>query len=159
MSAGVLMVRSPTLAQRASMLAAIGMLSTTAACQAATPMRWGTHYAYSYKGGANAAGTGVVVDYDLSLGPQRCVFTAEGYQTDETILCVAHPSADKMRITFKSYGDGKVVDARGNSVYSAGDTLFDLERRGGRLVTRWEGYPLPDDRPHAPAVNFVEVRR
>ena len=135
--------------------ALVASLAAASGCQAAGPEPWSGAYAYSYSAGRNAAGTGVVVDYRLTLDLARCLFTAKGYQTDETIRCSTKASAGKVDIDFASYGDGKLTDLRGNAVYQPGDVLFSLERRGGQIVTHWQAYPLPDDTPHKPAVNFV----
>ena len=100
----------------------------------------------------------MVVDYSLSTDPRKRVFTAEGYQTDETIRCTVQMSIDKISINFKSYADGKITDSRGNNVYSVGDTLLSLEKQGGRTLTHWQAYPLPDDKPRPPEIDFVQAR-
>ena len=128
------------------------------ACSDLKPSSWTGSYAYSYSAGKNKAQTGVVVDYKLELKPGKCVFSAEGYQTDEIILCTTMSLPSGLAVKFKSYGDGKVTDLRGNAVYSVGDTLFALEKKGGEIVTHWEGYPLPDDKPHRPTIDFRRVR-
>ena len=133
----------------------VAALTASGGCQAAAPGPWNGHYAYSYSAGRNAGGTGVVVNFSLTLDPKTCLFTAEGYQTDETIRCSTKTSAGKIDVDFTSYGDGKLTDLRGNAVYQPGDILFSLERRGGQVVTHWQAYPLPDDTPHKPVVNFV----
>ena len=134
------------------------MLALAASCTAAAPDTWAGSYSYSYSAGRNTAGTGVVVDYRLVLGPGECRFTAEGYQTDETIRCSTKIKPGKIDIDFASYGDGKLTDMRGNAVYQPGDILFSLERHDGHVLTHWQAYPLPDDAPHKPAVNFIRGR-
>ena len=47
---------------------------------------------------------------------------------------------------------------RGNAVYQPGQVLFSLQRQSGRIVTHWQAYPLPDERPHKPTVAFVRSR-
>ncbi len=136
----------------------VAALIASGGCQAAAPGAWDGHYAYSYSAGRNVGGTGVVVNYGLTLDPKTCVFTAEGYQTDETIRCSTKASAGKIDVDFATYGDGKLTDLRGNAVYQPGDVLFSLERRGAQVVTHWQAYPLPDDAPHKPAVDFVRSR-
>lgn len=115
---------------------------------------WNGRYLYEFDGGRNAADTGVVVTYTLVLAPSRCRLTAEGYQTDETIDCDARPSPAGLDILFKSYGDGRTVDARGNAVYQVGQKLFVLQRSGAQFLTDWRAYPLPDDAPHPKGVYF-----
>lgn len=116
---------------------------------------WSGRYHYAFSDGANAAGTGVTVTYTLVLTPSSCRFTAEGYQTDETILCSTKAAASGLDVAFKSYDDGKTTDKYGNAVYSVGDPLFSLERSGGKLLTHWKGYPLPDEKPHPKGVYFT----
>lgn len=119
-----------------------------------SPSAWYGRYVYEFDGGRNAAGTGVVVTYTLNLGPSSCLLSAEGYQTDETIRCAARPNATGLDIQFKSYGDGRVVDLRGNAVYQVGQTLFTLQRSGARILTDWRAYTLPDEAPHSKGVYF-----
>lgn len=115
---------------------------------------WAGHYTYAFNGGANAAGTETVITYTLDLSAAGCKLTAEGYQTDETVLCATKPIADGIDVAFKSYGDGGLTDQYGNAVYSVGDPLFSLQRRDGKILTHWKGYPLPDDKPHPIGVYF-----
>ena len=116
---------------------------------------WNGRYSFEFGGGANAAGTAVTVAYTLTLTPSSCTFSAEGYQTDETIACTTKRDARGIDIAFKSYSDGGTTDKYGNAVYAVGDPLFSLENKEGKLITRWKGYALPDDKPHSPAVYFT----
>ncbi|MES3154071.1 DUF5991 domain-containing protein [Sphingomonas faeni] len=116
--------------------------------------QWAGTYTYAFNGGANAAGTETVVTYTLNLSAASCKLTAEGYQTDETVLCSTKPIADGIDVAFKSYADGGLTDKYGNAVYSVGDPLFSLQRKDGRILTHWKGYPLPDDKPHPIGVYF-----
>jgi hypothetical protein len=112
-------------------------------------------YRYAFDGGRNAGGDATVVTYTLVLTPTTCRFSAEGYQTDEDILCTATRTPERVDVAFKSYADGSTNDAYGNAVYSVGDSLFALERNGAQVFTRWKGYTLPDEKPHRPAVYFT----
>jgi len=116
--------------------------------------QWAGIYTYAFNGGSNAAGTQTVVTYTLELSAAACTLTAQGYQTDETVLCTSKPIADGVDVAFRSFGDGEPTDKYGNAVYSAGDLLFSLQRKDGKIVTRWKGYPLPDDKPHPIGVYF-----
>lgn len=119
---------------------------------------WNGRYLYEFGGGANTAGTAVTVAYTLTLTPSSCTFSAEGYQTDETIACTTKRDARAIDIAFRSYSDGGVTDRYGNAVYAVGDPLFSLENKNGTLITHWKGYALPDDKPHGPAVFFSMTR-
>jgi hypothetical protein len=116
---------------------------------------WSGRYVYTFGAGKNVAGTAMVVTYTLTLTGSSCRFSAEGYQTDETILCSARPVPTGVDVAFKSYADGKTTDKYGNAVYSPGDPLFSLEKAGGKILTHWKGYPLPDEKPHPKGVYFT----
>lgn len=116
--------------------------------------QWAGTYTYAFNGGSNAAGTQTVVTYTLQLSAATCTLTAEGYQTGETVLCTSKPIADDVDVAFRSFGDGEPTDKYGNAVYSVGDLLFSLQRKDGKILTRWKGYPLPDDKPHPIGVYF-----
>ena len=117
-------------------------------CTAKADDAWFGRYAYSFSAGTNQAGTGVVVDYQLNLNARGCSFTAEGYKTDEDYICTAVPSGDQLIVEFKSYKNGKTVDDRGNALYRLGESFFRLKRQGHKLLTHWDSYTLPDERPH-----------
>lgn len=119
--------------------------------QAAT---WSGRFGYEFSDGENVAGTAVVVTYELTVTPTSCTFSAEGYQTEETILCTVRTVANGIEVRFRSYGNGAVADKYGNNDYSVGDPLFALERRGGKLLTHWKGYSLPDGKAHRVGVYF-----
>ena len=129
----------------------------TATVPAAAPSQagWDGTYRYAFDGGRNAGGDATIVTYTLVLTPTTCRFSAEGYQTDEDILCTATRTPERVDVAFKSYADGSTNDAYGNAVYSVGDSLFALERNGAQVFTRWKGYTLPDEKPHRPAVYFT----
>lgn len=135
----------------------VALAMATAACAGSAPDKagWSGRYHYDFDAGKNAAGTGMVVSYTLTLAPGACRFTAEGYQTDETILCEAKQTPAGLDIDFKSYGDGKATDAYGNAEYTVGQALFTLQNKGGKTLTAWKAYPLPDEKPHPTAVYFV----
>lgn len=115
---------------------------------------WTGRYTYEYDGGKTVGGSAVIVGYTLTIGPSTCRLDASGFQTDETILCTTRPAGSTIDVLFRSYGDGATTDRYGNPVYSVGDPLFALERRDGRLLTRWKGYALPDEKPRPPGVFF-----
>lgn len=135
----------------------IALATATAACASPAPAKadWSGRYHYDFNAGRNAAGTGMVVSYTLTLTQSACRLTAEGYQTDETILCEAKQTPAGLDIGFKSYGNGKTTDAYGNAEYSVGQALFTLQNKGGKTLTAWKAYPLPDEKPHPTAVYFV----
>lgn len=129
--------------------------ASPAAAPATAPAAWDGTYTYAFDGGQNAGGSATVVTYTLALTPTSCRFSADGYQTDEDIMCTATRTPNSVNVAFKSYADGGTTDRYGNAVYSVGDPLFALERNGAKVFTRWKGYTLPDEKPHRPAVYFT----
>jgi len=132
-----------------------GLAHLSPAMADAAPGGWNGRFHYVFDGGRTVGGSGIVVSYTLVLSPGSCRFTARGFQTDEDIVCTARATPGKLAVAFRRYGDGGTTDRYGNAVYAVGDTLFALERRGGRVITRWKGYTLPDERLHRPAVYFT----
>ncbi|MFV0923693.1 DUF5991 domain-containing protein [Sphingomonas parapaucimobilis] len=94
----------------------------------------------------------MVDTHTLTLDRSKCRFHAEGFQTDEDIVCTPRPSGNTLDVRFKSYGNGQINDKYGNAVHNVGDFLFTLSKQGSKLITHWTGYPLPDDRPHRPGL-------
>jgi hypothetical protein len=117
---------------------------------------WQGRYRWEAEGGRTAGGTGIVVTYDLAIGPAGsrggCVLAARGFQTDERILCRAETGARALTIAFHSYADGRTVNRFGVAVHRPGEPLFTLTRepaRGeGGLTTRLQGLrPLAEGAP------------
>ncbi len=124
---------------------------------------WQGRYRWEAEGGRTAGGTGIVVTYDLALGPPGarggCVLTAQGFQTDERILCKAEAGARGLTIAFHSYGDGRTVNRFGVAVHEPGEPLFTLTRgEAGGLTTHLQGLrPLNEGGP-ASGSFFARVR-
>ena len=133
-------------------------IAAGASCSAEPSGSWFGHYTYSFDAGRNRAGTGVVVDYAFDLGSNGCSFTAEGYQADEQIFCKTVSFPGKIVVEFQSYRNGKITDDRGNSPYQVGESLFFLRLQGQRLLTHWDSYTLPDEKPHPLGVYFKRIR-
>lgn len=129
-------------------------LADQPATAAVDPLPWKGRYIYEFAGGATAGGSPIVVTYTLTLDRSTCHFQAEGFQTDEDIVCTTLTSGDTLDVRFKSYGNGQLEDKYGNPVYYVGNSLFTLSKQGSMLITHWTGFSLPDDRPHSPGVYF-----
>lgn len=111
---------------------------------AQTPAAFLGNYVYEH-----GAGTGTVVEYRVQLGADNCRITAQGFQTDETIICrdVERPG-NLIDVNFVSYGDGGVVNAFGVQPYQRGERLFSLSNRNGAIRTGWGAYsPFENRRP------------
>ena len=134
---------------------AAGLL-TGAALAAGGGEGWLGRYRWEAEGGRTAGGTGIVVTYDLAIGPAGarggCVLTAQGFQTDERILCKAEAGARSLTVAFHSYADGRTLNRFGVAVHKPGEPLFTLTREAttgaGGLTTRLQGLrPLNEDAP------------
>lgn len=140
---------------RSCAAAAVAALSVVSGSTVAAPVRWTGVFAYDLASGGHKAGAAREwAEYRLTLKPDSCMFTARGTYGEETIRCTATEKDDGLDIRFLSYGNGKVVDERGNAVYAPGDTLFRLLAVKDRVLTLWTGYPLPDEKPHPLGVYF-----
>lgn len=129
------------------------MLAAPAFAQSVPP----GHYRYEWEGGRTAGGTGIVVTYDLTLGPRSCQLTAQGFQTNEQIRCEVANTAQATIVRFVSYGDGKVVNRYGVAVYKPGQELLRL-RANGRGAPLTELLALkPDESAYPPAIRFRPV--
>jgi hypothetical protein len=112
------------------------------------------HYRYEWDGGRTAGGTGIVITYDLTIGPRSCQLTALGFQTHEEIRCEVANANGATTVRFVSYSDGKVVNRYGVAVYKPGQELLRL-RAGSAGVLLTELLALkPDDGVFPPAVRF-----
>ncbi|MFC3712043.1 DUF5991 domain-containing protein [Sphingoaurantiacus capsulatus] len=119
--------------------AAIAALAASAAI--AAPAAWNGKYVFEEALGPNLTKTiNLFVTHELTLSPTDCRIKAQGYQTDETILCTAAPKGQGLELRFKSYGDGKTVNKYGTKIYTVGEPLLTLSKPGGKLTTTWQSY-------------------
>ncbi|MGA0608183.1 DUF5991 domain-containing protein [Phenylobacterium sp. VNQ135] len=123
-----------------SLLLGVAVFGLAATAQAAPA--WTGTYAFHEALGRDAVGTGITisVDHKLTVGPNSCRLTAEGYQTNTQIRCTAVPNGDRLVVNFVSFGDGSVANQYGVKLYQPGQPLFTLSRKGATLVTTWQGY-------------------
>ncbi len=119
-------------------------LAMPAAAVAQAPAAWHGEYVYEH-----GAGTGTVIEYRVQLGADVCRITAQGFQTDEVILCrAAARPGNLIDVSFVSYGDGAVTNAYGVQPYQTGERLFSLSSRNGAIWTGWGAYsPFENRRP------------
>lgn len=125
------------------------------------PADWAGDYTYDADLGRNAADTGMVVTYDLHLHGTTCTLTADGYQTDESLLCAVAPHGASLDILFHSFADGATKNNRGNEPYHRGQTLFSLTHSAhGRILTRWSAYTPAsnNDTPPRPSLYFHRTK-
>lgn len=114
---------------------------------------WAGTYEYAADSGRTAGSSAVVVVHTLRLAPaagRPCRLTSAGFQTDTTILCDVTGSAQEITVAFRSYGDGRAVNAYGVAVYRPGQPLLRLRRLDRRLETEMLG--LDADGPRTGAL-------
>lgn len=124
-------------------MAAAALAAVLLAGSAGATGDWQGRYRWEAEGGRTAGGTGIVVTYDLAIGSPGtrggCVLTAQGFQTDERILCKADAGMRDLTVAFHSYADGRTVNRFGVAVHKPGAPLFTLARGEGGLTTRLQG--------------------
>lgn len=145
----------PMLQSATALLLALLALSPPALGQDSTTAGWRGLYRYESDGGTSAAGSGIVVTYELVLAPGAsrgdCLLKAEGFQTGEQIICHVAGDAKRLAVNFHRYADGRLVNKYGVALYKPGQTLLSLERQEGKpgLTTTWEAL-RPDGPENAP---------
>jgi len=108
-------------------------------------------------GGTPSTGNPIILVMTLTLGAGSCVVSQEGYQTDETDMCVAVPGADGIDIDFKSFANGSLVNQYGVAIYHPGERLFSLHTgKDGQVTTNW-GSLKPDFVTAASGSYFVHA--
>lgn len=114
------------------------LLSTAAA--AAGP--WDGTYLFEQPIGPGAGGMQLFVDHKLTIAPNTCRIEADGFQTNEQLVCKATANGDKLDVAFVSYADGKTVNVHGVKIYEANQKLFTLGHKGSAVTTEWAGYSM-----------------
>ena len=126
---------------------------------------WGGKYLYEYYGGRTAGGSPISINYQLTVeyksGKYSAALTEQGYQIDETIMCDSVIENDKITFTFRSYGNGKITNEYGISIYRVGEPLFYLEKlktaSGEKIITHW--LSLADElKKKKPGVYFKKLK-
>lgn len=129
-------------------IAAAAGAALVAAAALAAPAAWNGNYVFEEALGPNLTKTiNLFVTHELTLSPTDCRIRAQGYQTDETILCTAQAKGEALELRFRSYGDGKTVNKYGTKIYAVGEPLLTLSKPGGKLTTSWQGYRLNKKSP------------
>lgn len=133
---------------------ATGAIMATAGI--AAPPAWQGSYMFEQSLGQNLTKeVALFVNHRVQIGPKSCRIDAEGYQTDEHLLCTAIPRGDAIELRFRSYADGSVVNRYGVKLYKVGQPLFTLSHKDGQLMTTWQGYIGKPD-PALPGSYFIK---
>jgi Family of unknown function (DUF5991) len=109
---------------------------------------WIGEYVYEHSHGENAGGVPMVVEYRLRIGT-GCRIVADGYQTNETIICKVVPRPDGLiDVNYVSSKNGDEGTFSVGSFYRIGERLFSMSKRRGAIYTGWGAYsPFENKRP------------
>ena len=104
-------------------------------------------------GGSSTTGEPIIIDFILTVNKNGdCALKAEGYQTDESIVCEVKPTSPAIEITFKSYQNGMIVNKYGIAQYKPDSVLFTLKVVGSKIITTWRAFN--NDPPLSAGVYF-----
>lgn len=115
---------------------------------------WSGEYRYEAYGGQTFGGSPITINMALTIkksgSKESCLLHADGFQRLDRIICTANEKGNKLEVKFKSYSDGRTVNAIDLEIYKVGETLFTLEKVEGknkeiRYVPRWGSYMVFDD--------------
>ena len=125
--------------------ALLGSLASVAAIAAPPATEWDGTYLYAQSLGQNPpGGPATFVEHRLTIGPAGCRIVAQGFQTDNSIVCKAAPDGNKLNVAFVSFGDGRIENKYGVRQYKVDQPLFSMTRTPAGLVTTWHGYTVAD---------------
>ena len=116
--------------------------------------QWNGVYEYDAMLGDNVAEDKIIIEYELVLKDGDCKLIAQGYQTDETLLCTIEEHGVDLNIKFKSYADESTENIYGVAIYPPHSTLFQLTSTPDSLITTW-GTLAPDD-SHSSGKYFIK---
>lgn len=106
---------------------------------------WIGKYVYEADSGETVGGDKAIVTYKLTLATDKCLLEAQGYQTDEAIICEQVTDGKKVAVNFVSYDGGSKTNVYGVEVYHPHEMLFALERREKIIETEWRALkPIED---------------
>ncbi len=132
------------------------LIASTFSLAACAQDTWLGTYQYVAELGENVAEDKVIVEYIFRLTSQECKITAQGYQTDEAILCSAEPTGKTLNVKFKSYEGGSTENIYGVAVYNPEGVLFTLSLDNQNILTNWKEL-TPDD-SHSSGIYFEKVK-
>lgn len=109
---------------------------------------WVGEYVYEHSYGENAGGAPMIVEYRLRIG-NGCRISADGYQTNERIICRAVLRPDGLvDVNYVSSRNGDEGQYAVGSYYKSGERLFSMSQRQGKTFTGWGAYsPFENKRP------------
>jgi len=127
---------------------AIGlMVSACTANEAVGP--WDGDYQFAGLGGETGGGSPIMMEITLNIkksgSDKSCKLHIQGFQKDETIFCSTIDSDNKLEIRFKTYDDGRILNAYDVERYKVSEILFSLEKAEGkdkkiRYIPHWASY-------------------
>jgi Family of unknown function (DUF5991) len=130
------------------MVLGIGLMAS--ACMANDPVSpWLGEYQFEGHGGNTAGGSPIMMEITLTISKpgsnDSCKLHMQGFQKDETIFCTTTGTDSKLDVRFKTYDDGRIVNAYDVARYKVSEVLFSLEKTDGkdkktRYVPHWAAY-------------------
>ena len=127
----------------------------TVACAAdSSASPWNGEYVYEAYGGHTFGGSPITIRMTLTIkkngSDESCLLRADGFQRLDRIVCATSKQDNKLEVKFKSYTDGRSVNAIDIAIYKVGEVLFILEKVEGkdkqtRYVPHWASYVVFDD--------------
>lgn len=127
---------------------------------------WIGTYEFGDDSGQTAGGSSTLVDRTITIkmsgAKTVAIFSSEGYQSDEKILCDTALDGIKMILIFRGYPGGGVKNAFGVQVYKMGAPLLTLEKRmvkgKTKLLTYWNEFTPNNVNAKSGTVCFTQAK-
>lgn len=123
--------------------------SITACTADDSAVSWRGEYKHFSSAGETAGGSQIMMSELLKIEKkwlkESCEFEMSGFQTYRTLLCSIEPSNNKLKVKFKSYEDGSLVNINNVAEYQVGEVLFTLEKppaldKSNHYPLQWGAY-------------------
>lgn len=133
-------------------LCVVLLIGACAAANSDSP--WSGEYLYEAYGGQTFGGSPITIQMTLALkrngSMESCLLSADGFQRLDRIICTTSDKDSQLEVKFKSYADGRTVNAIDLEIYKVGETLFTLEKVKAKnkeihYVPHWASYTVFDD--------------
>jgi len=139
--------------------------SLTLSCSADNvQIDWSGEYSYTVSLGKTAGGSIIFSNYSLYINqPEKkepCVFEVKGYQSDSKKLCSLVREKEKLKILFKSYPDGSIINRFGMEIPKVGQPIVMLLMTNNKQIqTKWYSKECPSERIcDSTAVYFKKIK-
>lgn len=99
--------------------------------------KWDGTYSYNAALGNTAGGSPIIMTYKLTLSKSKCLFSIDGFQTMDRIICKTTKKGDNIDVQFQSYANGTLNNEFGVQVYTPDEILFKLSKHDNMITTTW----------------------